>query len=121
MSTSVSNTDAQKPAKRLSAGMIAGMVVAAVAILALTFWIIATLINTISDSAASPEEDAMDGVQTSIMAPDTGVPIDPRDTDEMFTPDGADAIANTIDDDAAGTADTDDVNVVYVTETVVAQ
>lgn len=116
MSTSVSNADAQKPAKRLSAGMIAGIVVAAVAILALTFWIIATLINTISDGAASPEEDVVDGVRTSIMAPDTGVPIDPRDTDEMFMPDDADAIANN-----TGAAGTNDANVVYVTETVVAQ
>ena len=123
--------------KEIPIGLIAGCGLFAILIIGAVIWVLTNLISTVSDAANTSDS----GTQTSVIAPNQegsgAIPDDGIDSDRGETPEGgsdtnsnaasmtgsnssldaeqSDATSNSTDE-----ADNDD-NVVYVTETVVAE
>lgn len=123
--------------KEIPIGLIAGCGLFAILIIGAVIWVLINLVSTVSDAADTSDN----GEQTSVVAPDQessgAIPDDGIDSDRGEIPEGSlddgsgaasmtgsnssvdadqsDSASNTTDE-----ADNDD-NVVYVTETVVAE
>lgn len=120
--------------KEFPLGIFIGCGVFALVIIGTMIWVLINLIGTVSDAAKPNDNTDTNGVQTTVMAPGDGesAPIpdnsangDGLDDDTIAAePDGSNANSSVdIDDDDAESNSTEENedNVVYVTETVVAQ
>ena len=123
--------------KEIPIGLIAGCGLFAILIIGAVIWVLINLVSTVGD-AAKPSEN---GAQTSVVAPDQegsgAIPDDGIDSDRGEIPEGSlDDESNaasmtgsnsSIDAEQSNSASNDadeadnDNNVVYVTETVVAE
>lgn len=110
--------------KDIPIGLITGCGLFAILIIGVTIWVLTNLITTVSDAADTSDN----GTQTSVTAPDQegsgAIPGDSIDTDsDAASMTGSNSSLDAEQSDSAsnstGKADNDD-NVVYVTETVVA-
>lgn len=111
--------------KEIPIGLITGCGLFAILIIGVTIWVLINLITTVSDAADTSDNDA----QTSVVAPDQegsgAIPGDSIDSDSdaasmTGSNSSLDAEQSDSDSNSTGKADNDD-NVVYVTETVVAE
>lgn len=125
--------DAPRPRgrKEFPLGIFIGCGVFALVIIGTVIWVLINLIGTVSDAAKPNDNTDTNEVQTSVMAPGDGesapIPDNSADGDGLdddtiaAEPDGSNANSS-VDNEAESnnTAENED-NVVYVTETVVAQ
>ena len=111
--------------KEIPIGLIAGCGLFAILIIGATIWIVLKLIGTVSDAADTSEN----GAQTSVVAPDQessgAIPDDGIDSDRGEIPESSSDTdsnaASLTGSNSSADESTNDDNVVYVTETVVAE
>ena len=135
--------DAPRPRgrKEFPLGIFIGCGVFALVIIGATIWVLINLIGTVSDAAKPNDNTDTNEVQTSVMAPGDGesAPIpdnsadgngldgDGLDDDTIATePDGSNANSSAYNEAESNSTEENQTeenedNVVYVTETVVAQ
>lgn len=128
--------DAPRPRgrKEFPLGIFIGCGVFALAIIGATIWVLINLIGTVSDAAKPNDNTDTNEVQTSVMAPGDGesAPIpdnsadgadgDGLDDDTIAAePDGSNANSSAYNEAESNNTEENEDNVVYVTETVVAQ
>lgn len=121
--------------KEFPLGMVLGCGLFALVIIGAAIWVLITLIGTVGDAAKPNDNTDTNGVQTSVIAPgedgSTAIPNNNGDIDDdpiAAEPDGSNTNSSVdIDDDAESNSteenqtEENEDNVVYVTETVVAQ
>ena len=117
--------------KEFPLGIFIGCGIFALVIIGTVIWVLINLIGTVSDAAKPNDNTDTNEVQTTVMAPGDGesapIPDNSADGDGLdddtiaAEPDGSNANSS-VDNEAESnnTAENED-NVVYVTETVVAQ
>lgn len=125
--------DAPRPRgrKEFPLGIFIGCGVFALVIIGATIWVLINLIGTVSDAAKPNDNTDTNEVQTSVMAPGDGesapIPDNSADSDGLdddtiaAEPDGSNANSSAYNEAESNNTEENEDNVVYVTETVVAQ
>lgn len=117
--------------KQFPLGIFIGCGVFALVIIGAMIWVLINLIGTVSDAAKPNDNTDTNGVQTTVMAPGDGdsAPIPDNSADGggldddtiAAEPDGSNANSSVDNEAESNSTEENEDNVVYVTETVVAQ